>query len=604
LVTFNDTGSGTVFLSNNVGPTSLVISNNTKTYTFTGSGTITGPTDLQKLGSGTTILSLTNCSYQGTTIISNGTLQLGNSTVLPQSTILNIGSSGTLELAGNNLNAGELTGSGILDDNVGNPAVLTIGTSLGGTWNGSIQDQGHNGIALIKNGTGTWIIGGANKLDNGASFTTTNQFNAGTTIITNGGSFSVAVLQTMIAFGGSASVIVAGGSLSTSNDILAVGYSAGANGTLTVNSGSVYHGGGPNGGFGGANELIVGGSGATGTLTVNGGQVLNSQALWLGQGTGASGTLQLNGGLVQASQVTANGTPAASVANFNGGTLQANTNSGDFINSSTTVNIQTGGLILDDGGFTVTVQNGLAPDATLTGGGLVKKGAGTVYLDGGNIYTGTTLVTNGLLAGGGSINGPVVVGPAGNLGAGDPSGIGTLTIFNNVTFQGGATMRINATGGGLSQDQIVINGGNVTYGGILTVTNITSDSTALTTSDTFQLFNVSGTKTGNFSGIAGSPGSGLAYSFNPANGVLSIITQTIAPNPTNIVFSVSGHTLSLSWPADHLGWILQAQTNSLGSGLSPVAGNWFDIPGSSSTTSAAIPIDPTKPTVYYRLRHP
>ena len=66
--------------------------------------------------------------------------------------------------------------------------------------------------------------------------------------------------------------------------------------------------------------------------------------------------------------------------------------------------------------------------------------------------------------------------------------------------------------------------GNISYGGILTVTNITSDAN-LTTTDTFQLFNVTGSKSGNFTSIVGSPGAGLAYSFNPASGILSIVTH-------------------------------------------------------------------------------
>ena len=64
-----------------------------------------------------------------------------------------------------------------------------------------------------------------------------------------------------------------------------------------------------------------------------------------------SGTLNLNGGVVQATIVTGNGSPTTSLANFNGGTLLAATDSGDFIDASTTGNIQPGGLILDDGGF-------------------------------------------------------------------------------------------------------------------------------------------------------------------------------------------------------------------------------------------------------------
>ncbi len=194
-------------------------------------------------------------------------------------------------------------------------------------------------------------------------------------------------------------------------------------------------------------SIDVGAQGSTGILTVNGGQVLNDSLLYVGDGTGANGTLQLNGGLVQAIQVLANGSPTPSIANFNGGTLQAVTNNADFIDASTLANIQTGGLILDDGGWTISLPSVLQTDPTLLGGGLIKQGAGTVYLDVGNTYTGTTVVTNGTLAGIGSVSGNLVAASAGTLGAGDASGIGTFTIGGSLTLQGNATFRIDKTGG-------------------------------------------------------------------------------------------------------------------------------------------------------------
>jgi 4-phytase/acid phosphatase len=81
----------------------------------------------------------------------------------------------------------------------------------------------------------------------------------------------------------------------------------------------------------------------------------------------------------------------------------------------------------------------------------------------------------------------------------------------------------------------------------------------------------------------------------PPPGVLDPYT---ADNPTNITASVSSSTLTIAWPADHLGWILQAQTNSLS------AGQWFDLPGSSDGNSVAISINPANPAVFYRLRQP
>jgi len=602
LVTFSDSGSGTVLLSNSVAPTSITINNSAKSYTFGGTGLLAGPTSVQKLGTGTAVLNLTNNSYSGNTVVSNGTLQTGVSGVLSPSSILAIASGGTLELAGFNQTAAELTGNGVVDNNAGNDEVLTIGTSAGGTWNGTIQDHGHGGVALIKNGSGTWVVGGSNNLNNASPFTTTNEFVTGTTIITNGGSLYSTRLQTTISFGTStATVIVAGGTLSVSNDVFSVGFTAGGTGTLTVNSGTVIHSGGASGAFGGANVMAVGNGGSTGLLTVNGGQVLNSQPLWLGEGTGGSGTLQLNGGVVQASMFTASSSPTTSLLDADGGTLLAATNSTDFIDSSVTANIQTGGLVLDDGGYAINLPSPLVSDPTLLGGGLTKQGAGAVYLDAGNSYTGTTTVNNGLLAGTGAVAGPVVVAPGGTLGAGDAgSSVSAFNVQNNLTLQGNVLLRINKTSGSLSEDQLNVSG-NITYGGLLTLTNVTSDATVLAAGDTFPLFVVSGSHSGNFAGIAGSPGTGLAYSFNPASGVLSVINFTTASNPTNITATVSGGTLNLSWPADHLGWILQSQTNSLSIGLS---GNWVDVAGSGSNTSASFPISPVSPTVFYRLRSP
>ena len=45
-----------------------------------------------------------------------------------------------------------------------------------------------------------------------------------------------------------------------------------------------------------------------------------------------------------------------------------------------------------------------------------------------------------------------------------------------------------------------------------------------------------------------------------------VLDPYTANNRTNITASVRGNTLTIAWPDDHLGWILQAQTNGLGAG--------------------------------------
>jgi hypothetical protein len=59
--------------------------------------------------------------------------------------------------------------------------------------------------------------------------------------------------------------------------------------------------------------------------------------------------------------------------------------------------------------------------------------------------------------------------------------------------------------------------------------------------------------------------------------------------------------MTLSWPTDHLGWHLQAQTNSLSAGLGT---NWITIPGSDTVTSTNIVINPANGAVLYRMIYP
>jgi hypothetical protein len=81
---------------------------------------------------------------------------------------------------------------------------------------------------------------------------------------------------------------------------------------------------------------------------------------------------------------------------------------------------------------------------------------------------------------------------------------------------------------------------------------------------------------------------------------LRIVAAAI-PDPTNIVFQLSGNQLTLGWPSNYTGWRLQAQTNPLTIGLSS---NWFDVPGSSATNQVIMPVNPANGTVFYRLLYP
>jgi hypothetical protein len=77
-------------------------------------------------------------------------------------------------------------------------------------------------------------------------------------------------------------------------------------------------------------------------------------------------------------------------------------------------------------------------------------------------------------------------------------------------------------------------------------------------------------------------------------------SQTV-PKLTN---SVSNGSLTLSWPADHLGYRLLLQTNNLSKGVSINLGDWDTVPGSTAVTSTNLPITKTNLDEYYRLIYP
>jgi hypothetical protein len=65
-----------------------------------------------------------------------------------------------------------------------------------------------------------------------------------------------------------------------------------------------------------------------------------------------------------------------------------------------------------------------------------------------------------------------------------------------------------------------------------------------------------------------------------------VLSSGLPTTPTNIVVSILGDQLTLSWPSNYTGWTLQGQTNSPAVGLTT---NWHDVPGSTATNVVIIP---------------
>jgi autotransporter-associated beta strand protein len=243
-----------------------------------------------------------------------------------------------------------------------------------------------------------------------------------------------------------------------------------------------------------------------------------------------------------------------------------------------------------DSTFDGSIRNGTGLDVV----SVVKVGSAKLTLNGVNTHTGLTTVSNGTLGGNGSFAGPLTVVAGATLAPG--SSVGTLTVSNTATLAGATIMELNRVGTVSSGDKLVANA--ITAGGTLLVTNI---GPTIANGATFQLFSV---PVSGFSSIT-LPGAPYVWATNlTANGSITLVsggTNLVNTTPTNITSSVSGGTLTLSWPAGHTGWTLQVQTNSLAVGLS---NNWVAVPGSAATNQVSVTISPADPTIFYRLVYP
>jgi hypothetical protein len=232
-----------------------------------------------------------------------------------------------------------------------------------------------------------------------------------------------------------------------------------------------------------------------------------------------------------------------------------------------------------------------------------------------NTYSGPTLVSGGFLrvdgnipnspvtvnstatlGGTGTLGAPVVISAGGTLSPG--GSIGTLTINSNLSLAGNLYIEVNKA---LlpANDNVVVTGTlNNSGTGTVTMTNLNL-AQPFAAGDKFNIFSQPLTGGGAMTISPASPGLNLAWVNNLAvDGSISV-ASTLPPSLTT---SVSGSTLTLSWPADHLGWHLQAQTNTLAAGLTSNA--WVVVPGSDQMTSTNISISKTNPTVFYRLVYP
>ena len=437
--TFNSGGNGqtTISLGSGVTISSVIFdTSNAAAYTI-GSGAVSSQAlTLNNGGTVTVTNSVTN------TQLFNANLTLGTNWTAQTYTIDNYSTQpGTsLTLAGN------IAGSSSSSvETAGAKTFAVVGTGNTAI-SGGIANGGATSLSLLKYGSGTLTLSGANSYSGG------NSINGGSVVISGSGTLG-AISGTLALGGGSLDL---GGI--TSRTVGAVTISAAAASGDTLKNGSLS----------GTSYAV---SNASGNVVVSA-NLLNSSAALTMSGAGTltlSGTNTYLGGTTINSGTLVLGQATDTLANtgavtVNGGTLAIGGNSdtvGALLLASGSITGTTGVLT----GASFALQSG-SVSAVLAGTfGLSKTTGGTVTLTGANTFSGGTTISSGIL----NVNGDAALGNA----------AGAVTISNGATLQAGGTLTTAArtitigTGGGIidtNGNSVNLNAGSVVTGTTLTKT--------------------------------------------------------------------------------------------------------------------------------------
>ncbi len=400
----------------------------------------------------------------------------------------------------------------------------------------------------------------------------------------------------------------------------------------------------PNAAFISVNAADIYGGGAT--INNNGNSITVAQPLLAPTGAGVYSATVSGGGagyiappIVTVTNGTGDttGTGATAIAQINPATGTVT----NVIITCPGMNYTATPLFIVSGGGATTpaIIAGTAPIAN-TSGGLTSIGNSTLTLGGVNTYTGSTTISNGTLAlasgasiassaniivgtgatfnvsanagyavaaaqtlkGNGSVTGNV--SNNGTILPGSASAIGTLTFNNNLSLQSGGVVSVKVNKSlapGATNDQVVCSG-TLAYNGTLSVANLGG---ALQAGDSFQIF-AAGSSSGNFANITGSAGAGLAFSFNPATGVLSVVTST-GGSISSLKFlghpTISGGILSVTITNAGSGTVYLLTSTNILAPLNTWKPVWTDSVSASSmfTTNITGAVNPSLGRQFYIL---
>ena len=406
----------------------LYTGNNNTTTTYAGTLTDTGGNlSLVKQGTGTMTLSGAN-AYDGTTLVSAGTLVAANHTALGTATgATTVTAGATLGLQGGITLAGEAL---TLNSNNSSPALpalanlagtntatgpLTLGANTANdavkidaapgsflTLSGAIG-QGANAAVLAKTGTGTLVLSGAN------TYTGTTNVIAGTLVVANSAALGTAAAGTTVQIGATLGlqndVTVAAGETYTLNTTASPAAPSLKNisGTNTLD-GALTLSGGTNTGI--IIDANVGTLTLTGAITQTSASPITNSVTKTGAGTltlgGTTantflGALHLNDGTVIATKtagVDATGAGHVFIGDGIGATASATLQ----LNASHQIKNTSNLTIATEGKLDLQTHSDTIGALTLSGGSVTATGAGTLTLGGNLTFTGTGAHTAAITA--------------------------------------------------------------------------------------------------------------------------------------------------------------------------------------------------------------
>ena len=606
----------------------IVIDTNGQPITFASPLDGTNVGGLTKSGSGTLGISGLN-NYGGATTITGGTLQLANGTTLGSGTGNLTVNAGTLDLNGNSIFVGSLSGStGVNITNTSlAAAVLTASSSASSTFAGLIND-GSGGMAVIKAGTGVLTLTGSNLFSGGLTIaagsvvTGSNgrAFGSGTITIGDSSGTANASLETVGNTGGalatfSNSITVAAGSsgtatLKSNNGTWNYTGSILLNKDLTISNTALGGGSNPmtlSGNVTGSGNLIANSAGL-GSIFLSGSSINNTGTItnvgnlsFAGVGLTISGNIGSNvSGIVQSGSTTMllTGSNSYGETTIASGTLQVG-NGGSIGTLGTGVVTNNDTLAFNRTDFAFVVAN----DINGTGG-LAQIGTGVTTLSGSNSYTGATSVTNGVLvfansnalsAGSAvSATAPGAIGLAVGAGAYGTSDVDALfaNTMPGVTLGAGASVGIDTTAG----DWVYV----TTQTATRPLTKVGANTLALTGSNTFTGVTILGGAL-DLGGTTQSVGalsvtapaatgdtifngslSGISYAVSNATGTVTLSANLLANGSSGLTKSGSG-TLVLTGSNTYTGaTVINGGTVQIGNG-----GTVGTLAGSSAISGSA-----------------